>query len=106
VARAKKLLPDAGTGQRLRVRDGHQSTTRRGAVGEIIQGMAREAGLQHHAPSVRVRLRAQGQRRRQAPAFLIGWSGRVDPDGNIHQGQACGGSLNATGACDEKLDAL
>jgi peptide/nickel transport system substrate-binding protein len=30
----------------------------------------------------------------------------VDPDGNIHQGQACGGSLNATGACDEKIDAL
>ena len=30
----------------------------------------------------------------------------MDPDGNIHQGQACGGSLNATLACDEKVDAL
>ena len=30
----------------------------------------------------------------------------MDPDGNIHQGQTCGGSLNATLACDEKIDAL
>jgi peptide/nickel transport system substrate-binding protein len=39
-------------------------------------------------------------------AFLIGWSGRVDPDGNIHQAQTCKGSLNATLACDERVDAL
>jgi peptide/nickel transport system substrate-binding protein len=39
-------------------------------------------------------------------AFAIGWSGRVDPDGNIHQFHTCGGSLNTTGACDEALDAL
>jgi peptide/nickel transport system substrate-binding protein len=30
----------------------------------------------------------------------------VDPDGNIHQAQACKGSLNATLACDERVDAL
>jgi len=39
-------------------------------------------------------------------AFLIGWSGRVDPDGNMHQNQTCKGSLNATHACDERIDAL
>src|SRR2546425_600721 len=39
-------------------------------------------------------------------AFQIGWSGRVDPDGNIHMNQTCKGSLNATLACDEKIDAL
>ena len=39
-------------------------------------------------------------------AFLIGWSGRVDPDGNIHQAQTCKGTLNATLACDERVDAL
>ena len=38
--------------------------------------------------------------------FQIGWSGRVDPDGNIHQIQTCKGSLNTTLACDEKIDAL
>jgi len=39
-------------------------------------------------------------------AFLIGWSGRVDPDGNIHQFHTCGGSLNTTGACDKDIDDL
>ena len=29
-------------------------------------------------------------------AYLIGWSGRIDPDGNIHQLQSCKGTLNAT----------
>jgi len=39
-------------------------------------------------------------------AFAIGWSGRLDPDGNIHPFQTCGGSLNTTLACDESIDAL
>src|SRR5207237_1356299 len=30
----------------------------------------------------------------------------VDPDHNIHQFHTCGGSLNETLGCDEKLDAL
>jgi len=38
--------------------------------------------------------------------FLIGWSGRVDPDANIHQFHTCGGSLNTTLVCDESIDAL
>ncbi len=36
----------------------------------------------------------------------IGWSGRVDPDANIHQFHTCGGSLNTTRSCDESIDAL
>jgi peptide/nickel transport system substrate-binding protein len=39
-------------------------------------------------------------------AFLIGWSGRVDPDANIHQFHSCGGSLNESNVCDEDIDAL
>ena len=37
-------------------------------------------------------------------AFAIGWSGRVDPDANIHQFHTSKGSLNTTGACDETID--
>ncbi|PYM78574.1 MAG: ABC transporter substrate-binding protein [Candidatus Rokuibacteriota bacterium] len=43
---------------------------------------------------------------RRVGEVMIGWSGRVDPDGNIHQNQTCKGSLNTTLACDEKIDAL
>ena len=30
----------------------------------------------------------------------------MDPDGNIHHNQTCKGALNATHACDERVDAL
>ncbi|HEV8310541.1 MAG TPA: ABC transporter substrate-binding protein, partial [Methylomirabilota bacterium] len=33
-------------------------------------------------------------------------SGRLDPDGNIHQFQTCTGSLNVTHFCDETVDVL
>ena len=106
VARAKKLLADAGLagGYKFEMVIINNPPQRR--VGEVIQGMAREAGFdislrpQEFASSLKDNDDGKHQ------AFLIGWSGRVDPDGNIHQGQACGGSLNATLACDEKIDAL
>jgi peptide/nickel transport system substrate-binding protein len=106
VARAKKLLADAGlaSGYKFEMVIINNPPQRR--VGEVIQGMAREAGFdislrpQEFASSLKDNDDGKHQ------SFLIGWSGRVDPDGNIHQGQACGGSLNATLACDEKVDAL
>src|SRR4030095_706680 len=106
VARAKKLLADAGLagGYKFEMVIINNPPQRR--VGEVIQGMAREAGFdislrpQEFASSLKDNDDGKHQ------SFLIGWSGRVDPDGNIHQGQACGGSLNATLACDEKVDAL
>jgi peptide/nickel transport system substrate-binding protein len=75
-------------------------------VGEIIQGMAREAGFNITLRPSEFASALKDNDDGKHQAFLIGWSGRVDPDGNIHQGQACGGSLNATLACDEKIDAL
>ena len=37
---------------------------------------------------------------------MIGWSGRLDPDGNIHQFQTCKGSLNVIFYCDDGVDWL
>ena len=37
-------------------------------------------------------------------AFLIGWSGRVDPDGNIYSFVATPGSQNDSGYSNPKLD--
>jgi peptide/nickel transport system substrate-binding protein len=106
VARAKKLLADAGhpSGYSFELVVVNNPRSRR--VGEVIQQMAREAGFN-------ITLRAQefasaltDNDDGKHQTFQIGWSGRVDPDGNIHQIQTCKGSLNATLACDEKIDAL
>ena len=110
VARAKKLLADAGlaSGYSFEMTIINDPQQRR--VGEVIQQMAREVGFN-------ITLRAQefasaltDNDDGKFQSFLIGWSGRVDPDGNIHQFQTCrrgdSGSLNTTHACDERIDAL
>jgi peptide/nickel transport system substrate-binding protein len=75
-------------------------------VGEVIQGMAKEAGFSISLrPAEFASALSEGDAGKLA-AFLIGWSGRVDPDANIHQFNTCTGSLNATLVCDETIDAL
>jgi peptide/nickel transport system substrate-binding protein len=106
VARAKKLLADAGlaSGYALELVIVNNPQQRR--VGEVIQGMAREAGFNMTLTPKEFASSLKDNEDGKHQAFLIGWSGRVDPDHNIHQFHTCGGSLNETLACDEKLDAL
>jgi len=106
VARAKKLLAEAGHaggyGFELVVVNNPQQRR----VGEVIQQMAKEAGFTITLKPQEFASALNDNDAGKFQAFLIGWSGRVDPDGNIHQGQTCKGPLNATLACDEKVDAL
>jgi peptide/nickel transport system substrate-binding protein len=106
VARAKKLLADAGLGSGYAFEMVIVNNPQQRREGEIIQGMAKEAGFNISLRPAEFASALKDNDDGKHAAFLIGWSGRVDPDGNIHQGQACGGSLNATLACDEKVDAL
>jgi peptide/nickel transport system substrate-binding protein len=106
VARAKKLLADAGHaggyGFELMVVNNPQQRR----VGEVIQQMAKEAGFNITLRPQEFASSLNDQDAGKYQAFLIGWSGRVDPDGNIHQGQTCKGPLNAHLACDPKVDEL
>ena len=107
VARAKKLLADAGLAERLQPSRWSSSTTRSsGGWARSSRAWPREAGFNISLRPAEFASALKDNDDGKHQAFLIGWSGRVDPDGNIHQGQACGGSLNATLACDEKIDAL
>jgi peptide/nickel transport system substrate-binding protein len=106
VAKAKKLLADAGLsgGYAFEMTVINNPAERR--VGEVIQQMAREAGFTIALRPQEFASALKDDDDGKLQAFQIGWSGRVDPDGNIHQNQTCKGSLNATLACDEKIDAL
>jgi peptide/nickel transport system substrate-binding protein len=106
VARAKKLLADAGLASGYAFEMVIVNNPQQRRVGEVIQGMARDAGFTITLRPAEFASALKDNDDGKHQAFLIGWSGRVDPDGNIHQAQACGGSLNATLACDEKVDAL
>ncbi|HEV8457092.1 MAG TPA: ABC transporter substrate-binding protein [Methylomirabilota bacterium] len=106
VAKAKKLLAEAGLagGYSFEMTIVNDPQQRR--VGEIIQGMAKEAGFNISLRPSEFASSLKDDDAGKLQAFLIGWSGRVDPDANIHQFQTCGSSLNTTQVCDEAIDAL
>jgi len=106
VTRAKKLLADAGLGPGYAFEMVIVNNPPARRVGEVIQGMAREAGFNITLTPKEFASSLKDNEDGKHQAFQIGWSGRVDPDHNIHQFHTCGGSLNETGVCDEKLDAI
>jgi peptide/nickel transport system substrate-binding protein len=104
--RAKQLLAAAGLagGYTFELTIVNDPQQRR--FGEVIQGMAREAGFNITLRPAEFASALTDDDNGKLQAFAIGWSGRLDPDGNIHQFHTCGGSLNTTLACDEAIDAL
>jgi peptide/nickel transport system substrate-binding protein len=105
VAKAKQLLKEAGVEKvQFELTFGTSTTTQQ--IAEIVQAMAAEAGFE-------IKLRptefAAMQKEAQAGNFdvnIIGWSGRVDPDGNIHAFASCKGALNDGRYCNAEVDKL
>ena len=106
IAKAKQLLAAAGLagGYAFELTVTNDPQQRR--VGEVIQGMAKEAGFNITLRPLEFATMLKEDDGGQLQALVVGWSGRVDPDGNIHQFHTCGGSLNTTGACDKAIDDL
>jgi peptide/nickel transport system substrate-binding protein len=106
LAKAKQLLAAAGlaSGYAFELTIVNDPQQRR--FGEVIQSMAREAGFNITLRPSEFASALTDDDNGKLQAFAIGWSGRVDPDGNIHQFHTCGGSLNTTHVCDEAVDAL
>jgi peptide/nickel transport system substrate-binding protein len=105
VARAKQLLADAGFAGGVKFELMIVNDPINNRLAQVIQGMASEAGI-----AITLRPMEFASSLSQADsgtyeAFLINWSGRPDPDGNIHQFQTCKGSLNVTGSCTAEIDA-
>lgn len=106
VAKAKKLLADAGLAGGYSFEMTVVNNPQQRRLGEVIQQMAKEAGFNISVRPQEFASALNDDDAGKLQAFLIGWSGRVDPDGNIHQIQTCKGALNATLACDDKVDTL
>ena len=64
------------------------------AVAEVVQSMAAEAGFDLKIRSPSSRPRSSRPRRATSRLYVIGWSGRADPDGNSYIFQACKQPLN------------
>ncbi len=104
VEQAKALLQEAGFERvafELMVANSPEAVR----LGEVIQAMAGEAGFDVSLRATEFASALDLQEQGQYDVFAVGWSGRLDPDGNIHQYHTCEGALNETGYCDPEVDA-
>ena len=105
VAKAKALLKEAGVKTPLSLDFVVPQGVENKAVAEVVQSMAAEAGFDL---KIRVTEFATALKDTEAgdyQAFLIGWSGRSDPDGNSYGFQVCNQAFNVGKYCDKEVDA-
>ena len=104
VAKAKKLMADAGLVTPVTVDFMVTNNPEARQVAEVLQAMAAEAGfdLKIRVTEFATSLTEAEQGRFQA--FLIGWSGRIDPDGNSYVFLKCGAPQNNGHYCDRDVD--
>ena len=104
IARSKALLAAAGQ-PALAVRLLVPNTTEFRAMAEILQAMVAEAGIKLEIEMAELATAAAMMNKGEFQAFLIGWSGRLDPDGNIYGFNHCKGANNDSRFCDPRVDA-
>jgi peptide/nickel transport system substrate-binding protein len=106
VAKAKALLKDAGVTTPFDVDFMVPKGAEPQAVAEVVQAMAGEIGI-----NMKIRVTEFATSLKQAEAgeyqaYLLAWSGRSDPDGNLYSFYKCKAPLNYTGFCNADVDKL
>ena len=106
VAKAKKLLADAGVATPVVVDFMVPNNPESRQAAEVLQAMAAEAGfdLKIRVTEFATSLKEAEEGRFQA--YFIGWSGRVDPDGNLYVFMKCKAPQNNGNYCDKDVDQL
>jgi peptide/nickel transport system substrate-binding protein len=106
VAKAKALLKEAGVTAPIPVDFMVPKGAETEAVAQVIQSMTAEAGF-----DMKIRLTEFATSLKQAEvgeyqAYLIGWSGRTDPDGNAYIFFKSKAPQNNSGISNEEADKL
>jgi peptide/nickel transport system substrate-binding protein len=105
VARAKQLLKEAGVpNPSFTMMTPTTSDSQR--VAQVVQAMAKEAGFDVKIHSTEFATSLNLADKGQFEAYVIGWSGRADPDGNLHTMLSCKGPTNYAGYCREDVEKL
>ena len=108
VAKAKALMKEAGV-EKFSFEMQVANSPVDQQVAQVIQAMASEAGIDIKLRSSEFATMLKSQTAGDFQATRVGWSGRVDPDGNLHQFVTTGGGINDTKysnpAVDKELNA-
>ena len=100
VERAKKLLAEAGVPAPV-VTLMTPTTSDAQRVAQVVQAMAKEAGFDVRIQSTEFATSLNLADKGQFDAYVLAWSGRADPDGNLHSQLSCGGPTNYSGYCSK-----
>jgi peptide/nickel transport system substrate-binding protein len=108
VAKAKALLKQAGVTLPVKVELLTPNQPDQLQAAEVVQSMTAEAGFDVHIQAIEFASSLQASVRGDYEAYMIGWSGRVDPDGNtyafLHSGQGNNASHYSNPTVDTLLD--
>jgi peptide/nickel transport system substrate-binding protein len=104
VAKAKKLLADAGVAIPVAVDFMVPNNPENRQAAEVIQAMAAEAGF-----DLKIRVTEFATSIKEAEdgrfqAYFVAWSGRIDPDGNSYVFFKCNAPQNNAHYCNQDVD--
>jgi peptide/nickel transport system substrate-binding protein len=105
VAKAKALLQAAGVpnpGVTLMT----PTTSDAQRIAQVVQSMVKEAGFDVKIQSTEFATSLNMADKGDFEAYVLAWSGRADPDGNIFSFAACKQPLNYSGFCKQEVDDL
>ena len=105
IARAKALLKEAGVpNPSFTLVTPTTSDAQRLAL--VIQAMTREAGFDVKIQAAEFATSLNMADKGDFEAYVLAWSGRADPDGNLFSFHGCKQPLNYAGYCDAETDKL
>ncbi|MBR0671850.1 ABC transporter substrate-binding protein [Neoroseomonas soli] len=106
VDRARALLREAGVTTPVQVEMTVPNNPDLRQVGEVIQSMVAEAGFALTLRAMEFASSLQAATRGEFQTYLVGWSGRTDPDGNIYTFTRTGGGQNDGRYSNPEVDRL
>jgi peptide/nickel transport system substrate-binding protein len=105
VARARALLATAGVpNPSFTLMTPTTSDAQK--IAQVVQAMAKEAGFDVKVQSTEFSTSLDLADKGQFDAYMLAWSGRADPDGNLYSFHACKQPLNYAGYCKPEVDEL
>jgi peptide/nickel transport system substrate-binding protein len=105
VAKARALLKEAGVANPS-VALMTPTTSDAQRMAQVVQAMAQEAGFDIKIQSTEFASTLALADKGQYDAYVLAWSGRADPDGNLQQFYTCNSPNNYAGYCSAEMDRL
>jgi peptide/nickel transport system substrate-binding protein len=106
VSKARLLVRSTGMATPVHVRLMIGTDQVAARLGQVIQSMAAQANFRVDLQPTEFVTALRRQDQGNYDMFAVGWSGRVDPDGNIYQFVHSKGSLNNLGWSSPRMDTL